>query len=190
MDRLVERARRARCVFALRREAHEASAAAIGHEVKHFPHKHHGRAFGRMRTARAVFDDRTGLEALARAHKAFPHMTERILVLATGEQERLGHTASLGLAADEAGRHDAGLVRHEQVARLEVVDDVVEMPVLHAAARIERHDVARSRKRFAAVQHQQAARIARLRRCLGYELLGQVVIEIIGTHGYLAFLSG
>ena len=40
------------------------------------------------------------------------------------------------------------------------------------------------------VQNEQAARIARLRRCLGYELLGQVVIEIIGTHGYLAFLSG
>ena len=190
MDRLVERARRARCVLALRCEAHETPAAAIGHEVKHFPHKYHGRAFGRVRTARAVFDDRTGLEALARTHKAFPHMAERILVLATGEQERLGHTARLRLAPDEARRHHAGLVRHEQVARLEVVDDVVEVTVLHATAMSKRHGLARGRKRFAAVQHQQAARIARLRRCLGYELLGQVVIEIIGTHGYLAFLSG
>ena len=117
-------------------------------------------------------------------------MTERILVLATGEQERLGHTARLRLAPDETRRHHARLVRHEKVARLQIVDDVVEMPVLHAAARIERYDVARSRERLVAVQHEQTARIARLGGSLGDQLFGKVVVKIIGTHGYLAFLSG
>ena len=117
-------------------------------------------------------------------------MPERIDILATVEQQGLGHAAGLGLATNEACRHDTRLVRDEQIARLEVVDDVEEMPVLHTAARVERRDVARGRKRLAAVQHQQATRVARLRRRLSYELLGQVVIEIIGTHGYLAFLSG
>ena len=97
VDRLIEGARLARSALALRCEAHETSAAAIGHEVHDLARKHHGSAFRRMEPARAVLDHRTRLQALARVHQAFPHMSERVDVLAAVEQQGLGHATGLRL---------------------------------------------------------------------------------------------
>ena len=110
-------------------------------------------------------------------------MAQRIHVLAALEQQGLDHTARAGLATDQSGRHHARLVDDKHVARLDIVDNVAEDAVFDGAAVLQR----RPRLGTLAVNHQQAARIARLGGSLGDELFRQVVIKIIGTHRHVRF---
>ena len=110
-------------------------------------------------------------------------MAQRVNILAALEQQRLDHAARAGLATNQAGRHHARLVDDEHVTRLDIVDDVAEDAVLNGTAVLQR----RSRLGALAVNHQQAAGIARLGGSLGDELFGQVVIKIIGTHRHVRF---
>ena len=58
------------------------------------------------------------------------------------------------------------------------------MPVLDEAAVLQRDGIRAALGGLArAVQDQQAAGVARLGRSLGDQLVGQLVIEIIGAHG-------
>ena len=184
VDRVVERARLAGGgVRALGLEAHEPAALGVLHEVGDLAREHHRRALRGVEAARAVLDDGTGLEALARVHEALPDVAHGIEVLAALEQQGLGHAARLGLVAHEARRHDARLVGHEKVARLEVVDDVREAAMFHRAAARDGRGPARNAGTAATVQHEQATRVARLRGGLGDELVGKRVVEVVGTHG-------
>ena len=109
---------------------------------------------------------------------------EGVDVLTAAEQQRLGD-ATRGLFADEAGGHDARLVGHEQVAGLQIIDDVVEMAMFDRSA-VRQRDGVRGTGGAAlelAIEHEQPTRIAGLRGCLGDQLVGQVVIEIVGAHG-------
>ena len=61
---------------------------------------------------------RARLQALAGTHEHFPQrasVLRRRAVLA--QQEHLGRSARAALRAQQAGGHDARLVRHEQVVR-------------------------------------------------------------------------
>ena len=129
----------------------------------------------------AILNLSTGLQTLARLDQALPHMAQRIHVLAALEQQRLDHAARAGLATDQAGRHHARLIDDEHVARLDVVDDVAEDAVLDGAAVLQR----RPRLGTLAVNHQQAAGVARLGRSLGNQFLRKVVVKIIGTHRHV-----
>ena len=184
VDGRVERARLAGGrVCTLWLKAHETPALGVLHEVGDLAGEHHRRALGRVQATGAVLDDGTGLEALARVHEALPDVAHGVEVLAALEQQRLGHAARLGLAAHEARRHDARLVGHEQVARLEVVDDVGEATVLDRAAIRDGGRLPRHARPALAVQHEQAARVARLCRSLGNELVGKRIVEVVGSHG-------
>ena len=167
MDGLVERAGVAVGALADRLEANQAAAARVVDELLHGAAQDHGRALGRQRAARTVLDDRTGLEALSRVDQALPDIAEGVDVLAAVQQQRLGGTAR-GLPADEASGHDARLVRDQHVTGLQVIDDVPEDAVLDGAV--------------LAMQGQQAAGVARLGGSLGDQVVGQVVVKVIGTH--------
>ena len=110
-------------------------------------------------------------------------MAQRVNILAALEQQRLDHAARARLATDQAGRHHARLVDDEHVARLDIVDDVAEDAVLNGAAMLQR----RSCLRALAINHQQAAGVARLGRRLSDELLGQVIVKIIGSHRHVGY---
>ena len=141
-----------------RREPHDAAAAVGLHEVENLAREDHRGRLGGVGPAGTILDHGARLQALARVHLAFPDVAQRIQVLAPLEEQRLGQAARLALVADQAGRHHAGLVGDEQVARLQIVEDVVEMAVVERAV--------------PAMQHEQAAGVARLRRLLSDQLLG------------------
>ena len=84
------------------------------------------------------------------------------------QQEHLGRTSRAALFSDEARRHDARLVRHEHVSRMQVVDDVAEHAILERAGR--------------AVHDEQTAAVAVGRGLLCDELGGQVVVEVAREH--------
>ena len=167
VDRLVERAQGAVGVLPDRLEAHQAPAAAIVDELEDGRAQHDRSPLGRQGAAGAVLDLGTGLQALARVHQALPHDPHRIDVLAAIQQQGL-RRAARRLPADQARRHDTGLVRDQHVARLQVIDDIAEDAVVDGAV--------------AAMEHEQAARIAGFGGRLGDQLIGQVVIKVIGTH--------
>ena len=137
-----------------------------------------------MEATGAIFDDGTGLQALAGIDEALPDAAEGVEVLAALEQEGLGDAARLGLVAHETGGHDARLVGDEQVARLEVVDDVIEVTVLDGTS--VRDCLGSSGDSIApvAMQDEQTARVARLGGSLGDQLVRQRVVKVIGAHGF------
>ena len=94
-------------------------------------------------------------------------MPHGIDVLATTQQQRLGNAAR-GLAPYQAGGHDASLVCHQHVAGLKIIDDVAKNLMLHRAV--------------LAMEHQHATHVAGFCRSLGDQLVGKVVIKVIGTH--------
>lgn len=165
-----------------RLKAHQAAAAAIGDKVDDLGRQHHG-APSAHGAARTILNLSTGLQALTRLDQALPDMAQRIHILAALEQQRLDHAARAGLATDQAGRHHARLVDDEHVARLDIVDDVAEDAVLNGTAVLQR----RSRLGALAINHQQAAGVARLGRSLGNQFLGKVVVKIIGTHRHVGY---
>ena len=136
-----------------------------------------------MGAARTILNLSTGLQTLTRLDQALPDMAQRIHILAALEQQRLDHAAQAGLATDQAGRHHARLVDDEHVARLDIVDDVAEDAVLNGTAVLQR----RSRLGALAINHQQAAGVARLGRSLGNQFLRKVVVKIIGTHRHVGY---
>jgi len=85
-------------------------------------------------------------------------MTERVLVLAAAQQKRLGDATRVLLVPHEPRGHHARLVGDEQIAGLEIVDDISEVAVIEAA--------------IATMQHEQPTGVARLCRGLGDELIG------------------
>ena len=128
----------------------------------------------------------TGLQALARTHE---HLPDGLLVFAgnrlagdmghvsirlrlrthkLAKQEHLGLPACAALRAEQARRQNARVVRHQQIAGFQIIDDVAEDAVLDRAG--------------FAVHDQHAARIAHRRRLLRDELLGKIVIEIARFH--------
>ena len=109
-------------------------------------------------------------------------MAQRINVLAALEQKRLYHSASLRFAPHQARRHHAGFVDDQQITWLDVIDDVAENAVFDRPAVLQRHGICGIAS--LAVKYKQTARVARLGRRLGDELLRQGVIKIIGTHGH------
>ena len=181
---LVERARRAALVLAHGLEAHKTAALRVVDEIEDLGGEHHGRALRREQAAGAILDNVARLEALAGVYQALPHMPEGIDVLAATKQQRLGHTARR-LLADEARGHDARLIGDQQITGLEVVDDIVKMTMLDGAAMLERNGIRSTdgTARKLAVHHQEAAGITRLGGSLSDQLIGQVVIKIIGAHG-------
>ncbi len=122
---------------------------------------------------------RAGLQALAGADQHLPDGGGpgfRLNVEALAQQEHLGLAAGVALGAQEARRHDARLVGNQQVARLQVVDDVAEDLVVQGAV--------------GALHHQHAAAVALGCGLLGDKLFGQVVVEVVGAHvhQFLSFL--
>ena len=180
---LVERAWLTRCeVSTLRLKANQTAAATILNVIGNLGRQHDRRILGSMGTAGSVLDLCTGLQALSRLDQAFPYVTQRINVLAALEQKRLHHAAGLGFTAHQTRRHHTSLVDDQQIARLDVVDDVAEDTTLDRTAVLQCHGIGRVTP--LAVKHEQTARIARLGRRLSDKLFGQVVIKIIGTHGH------
>ena len=154
---------------ALRLEAHQASAPVVLEEVDDLAREYDLRRERRMQPACAVLDDDARLaEALAGVHEALPHVPQGVEVFSALEQERLGHTAGAALVTHESGRHDAGLVGNEKVARVQVVDDVGEVAVLERAV--------------LAVENEEAAGVTGLRRCLCDELVWKRVVKVVGAH--------
>ena len=189
MDGGVERERLAGGVAALRLEAHEAPALGVLHEVDDLAGEHHRRAVRGVQAARAVLDDGAGLEALAGVHEALPDVAHGVDVLAALEQQGLGHAAGLGLLAHEARRHDARLVGNQQVTRLEVIHDVVEVAVLDRGAVGDRLGLAAYALAATSVQHEQPAGVSWLGRGLGDELFWQRVVEVVGAHVFSPFAA-
>ena len=105
-------------------------------------------------------------------------MAERVDVLAPAQQQRLGYAARLRLAPYQARGHHAGLIGHEQITWLEVVDDIAEDAVLHGATVGERGPGLA----VAPVQHEQTAAVAGVGGGLGDQLVGQLVVKVIGAH--------
>ena len=111
----------------------------------------------------AILNLSTGLQALTRLDQALPNVAQRVNILTALEQQRLDHATRTRLATDQAGRHHARLVDDEHIARLDIVDDVAKDAVLNGAAMLQR----RSCLGALAINHQQAAGVARLGRSLG-----------------------
>ena len=72
------------------------------------------------------------------------------------------------LAAQKAPRQHASLVCDKKVTWLQVVDEVREATMLNLAT--------------LAMENEQTAGVARLRRPLGNELVGKRVIKVVGAH--------
>lgn len=114
---------------------------------------------------------RTGLKALAGAHQHFPDGRRVVFGLnveTLTQQEHLCLAAGVALGSQKASGHDAGFVGYDQVALLQMVDDVAEGLIVKSAV-LAFHD-------------QHAAAIALGGGFLGNKLFGQVVVEIVGTH--------
>ena len=184
VDRLVEGARLAGGgVGPAGVKAHEAPALGVLDEVHDRAGEHDLGRLGRVDAAGAVVDDDARLaQALAGVDQALPHMPRRVEVLAALEQQGLGHPARAVLAAHQARGHHSGAVCDEKVARLEVVDDVGEHAVLDRAAVGDRARLAGGAGAAVAIEHEQAAGVARLGGSLGDELVGKVVVEVVGAH--------
>ena len=86
------------------------------------------------------------------------------------QQQQFRCAAGPLLAPEQTGRHHTRLVGHEQVARVEMVDDLTEALMVDRTGPL--------------VQDEQATGIAGLCRCLCDELIGEVVGEVIGPHGH------
>ena len=156
------------------------AAARVGAPVDNFGGK------GHVALGVAEVDDSAAarLQALARTNEHFPNgllvAAERAIgafgrhigvgrgAHALAKQEHFGLPARAAFGAQKARRHDARLVGHEHVARLEVFNNVAEDAVFQLA-------------RFA-IHHEHLARIAHRRRLLGDAALRKIVIEIVSFH--------
>ena len=104
-------------------------------------------------------ENSAGLCALAGACERFPH-----IVPAVFKQQELHVRARILLDAVNARRQHAGIVEHETVAGVQVIDNIAKMPVLQSTGLF--------------VEHHQARGVPRLDRRLGDQLLRQVKVKI------------
>ena len=118
---------------------------------------------GRLARAIIEFDQRAGAARLARAH-----LHARLMRAEQAFDQDLDATAAL-LAAIQSRRQDAGIVEHQQIARLQQLRQLAHAPILQQ--RIAAFFVA-------ARQHQQAARRTLRQRLLRDQLRGQLEMEI------------
>ncbi len=109
-------------------------------------------------------DVRAGLEPATRLDQALP----RVLV-ALAQQEHLDRAAGLVLEAEKPRGKHSRVVDDQHVAFAQVLRQVREGAMVDLSAR--------------ALEHQQAAGVARLGRLLGDEPGGKVVVEVVGQHG-------
>ena len=115
-------------------------------------------------------DENTATEHHTHAHTgALTRLDQRLpgiqLVRAKQEQFDLGILPAFGVAV-QTGGNDLGIVDDQRVALLQIIQNIVKMPMLQRV-RVAMHD-------------HQAAVITRLDRMLGNTLLGQIVIKIRG----------
>ena len=127
---------------------------------------------GRHKTSAAEEHLRARAQLLARAHDGLPLLRRKLLQ----KQDLAGPAA--GTLADQSRGDHAGLVDHQRVAGVQIVDDVVKMPVLDAVV--------------PPVQHHQPAVIPRLHRRLRNALLRQIIHKIRQLHTVhpLRFVQG
>ena len=164
-------------------EARDALAVArVGAPVDNFGRK------GHVALGVTEIDDGTAtrFQTFARTNEHFPNgllvAAERAIgafgchigvgrgTHALAKQKHFGLPARTAFGAQKARRHDARLVGHEHVARLEVFNNVAEDAVFQLA-------------RFA-IHHEHLARIAHRRRLLGDAVLRKVVIKIVSFHKF------
>ena len=117
---------------------------------------------GRHQPSAAEEHLRTRAQLLARAHDGLPPLGRKLL-----EQQDLTCPAAGTLADQPRGNHPR-FIDHQRVARVQIVDDVVKMPVLDAVV--------------TPVQHHQTAVIPRLHRGLRNALLRQIIHKIRQLH--------
>ena len=102
-------------------------------------------------------------QLLSRTHKALPHVVAPV----DKQQNFAGAAAGLPMPQQTRRQHP-GIVQDQAVAGVQILRQVVEMPVLHRAG--------------ALVQHQQAGAVPPLQRRLGDQLLWKIKIEIMCFH--------
>ena len=68
----------------------------------------------------------------------------------------------------QAGRDDAGIVKHQYIAGAKIFGQIIKMPVFHDAGIL--------------IYHQQPAVIPRFHRMLGDPFFGQIIIKISNFH--------
>ena len=105
----------------------------------------------------------------ARLHQALPGSASQI------PQQQDLHSPACGPLAQKAGRQHPGVIHHQAVPRIQIVDDIIKMPVLQRAG--------------SPVQHQKPGAVPPLQRRLGNQLLRQIIPKIMGFHGISPHLS-
>ena len=88
------------------------------------------------------------------------------------QKQHFHGAAGAGFLPIEPGRDDFGVIDHQTVALLEVIDDVIKMLVLHLAGLF--------------VQHHQPGGVPLLQGSLGDQFFGKVVIKITFFHNSYA----
>ena len=104
-------------------------------------------------------DDRAGLESLSGVYQGLPFGEAQTL-----EQQELNVGAGAALDAVYTRREDLAVVHHKQVAGVQVVSDVVEVPVAYLTG--------------GAVDYHQPGAVPRLDRSLRDEFLGKFIVKI------------
>ena len=102
-------------------------------------------------------------QLLSRTDKALPHVVAPI-----DEQQNFAGAAAGLPMPQQTRRQHPGIVQDQAVAGVQILRQVVEMPVLHRAG--------------ALVQHQKAGAVPPLQRRLGDQLLWKIKIEIMCFH--------
>ena len=113
---------------------------------------------GELSAAEGQFGAGMGLPS--RLREAFPDAVSLVL-----EQQHLNGAAGRLPMAQQPCREHAGVVHHQTVARLQQVDQIIKMPVLHRAG--------------ALVQHQQAGAVPPLQRRLRDQFFRQIIVKIM-----------
>ena len=104
----------------------------------------------------------TGLHLPARLAKAFP-----LLISQVTEQQHF-HRAAGGPMAQQSGRQNPGVIHHQAVARLQIIQNIIKMPVAHLAA--------------LPVQHQEPGGVPLQQRGLSDQFFRQFIPKIMCFH--------
>ena len=113
---------------------------------------------------------RTGVQLAARLGKAFPDAAALVL-----QEQQLHGAARRHAVAEQARGQHARIVHHKAVARLQVVHDIIKMPVFQRTG--------------LPVQHQKPGTIPPLQGRLGNQLLWQVIPKVVCSHKISPYLS-
>ena len=97
------------------------------------------------------------------------------LVPQVPQQKHLHHTASGAMTHQPGGQHP-GIIHHQAVPRLQVLHNIIKMPVGHFSG--------------PAVQNHQPGSVPPLQRRLGNQLFRQVIVKVAGFQIGSSFLFG